>query len=182
MSAVSLDIARNVDAWDGLPEAEALAERALEEAASRAGVQLRPNAEVSLLLTGDMEIRGINKEWRGKDKPTNVLSFPAVPPEKLARAPFLGDIAMAFETIEREAAADGKLLADHFSHLVVHGFLHLVGYDHETEAEAEAMESLETKILAALGIGDPYAEDDSAGPGAAPLDGARRRGRMTEGP
>jgi probable rRNA maturation factor len=169
MSAVSLDIARNVDAWDGLPEAEALAERALEEAASRAGVQLRPNAEVSLLLTGDMEIRGINKEWRGKDKPTNVLSFPAVPPEKLARAPFLGDIAMAFETIEREAAADGKLLADHFSH-------------HETEAEAEAMESLETKILAALGIGDPYAEDDSAGPGAAPLDGARRRGRMTEGP
>lgn len=182
MSAIALDVARDADGWDILPEAEALAERALVEAAARAGVQLRPNAEVSLLLTGDAAIRGINKEWRGKDAPTNVLSFPAVPPEKLARAPFLGDIAVAFETVQREAAAEGKLLADHFSHLVVHGFLHLLGYDHETDPEAEAMEALETRILAALGIADPYADEDSAAPDASPLDGDTSRGRMNEGP
>ena len=155
MSALVLDVSRDDDAWDALPEAEALAERALAEAAERAGVQIRPNAEVSLLLTGDEQIRAINRQWRDQDKPTNVLSFPAVQPEKLARAPFLGDIAVAFETTRREAEEERKDLADHFSHLVVHGFLHLLGYDHETDPEAEVMEALERRILAALGIDDP---------------------------
>jgi probable rRNA maturation factor len=155
VAAIALDVARDSAGWDALPEAEALAERALAEAASRAGVQLRPNAEVSLLLTGDAEMRGINREWRAKDKPTNVLSFPAVLPDKLARAPFLGDIAVAFETLSREAEEERKALSDHYTHLVVHGFLHLLGYDHETEAEADAMER-----LAALGVADPYSDTD----------------------
>ncbi|MFO1150149.1 MAG: rRNA maturation RNase YbeY [Alsobacter sp.] len=170
MSAVVPDISRDSASWDALDNAEDLAVRALEAAAERAGVQLRPNVEVSLLLTGDEQMRGINREWRGQDKPTNVLSFPAVQPDKLARAPFLGDIAVAFETTAREAAADGKTLADHFTHLVVHGFLHLLGYDHETEAEAEAMEGLEVRILAALGVDDPY-RDAPAARGTGPLDG-----------
>jgi probable rRNA maturation factor len=181
VTSIALDVTRDAPGWDALPEAEALAERALEEAAARCAVQLRPRAEVSLLLTGDAAIRGINKEWRGQDKATNVLSFPAVPPEKLARAPFLGDIAVAFETVAREAGAEGKRLEDHFSHLVVHGFLHLLGYDHETEAEAVAMESLEVAILGALGIADPYA-DDPAKPGDGPREGPAGRGRTTEGP
>jgi probable rRNA maturation factor len=167
VSAVVLDISRDSEAWDALDGAEDIALRALEEAARLAGVQLRPNVEVSLLLTGDAQMRGINKEWRGQDKPTNVLSFPAVPPDKVARVPFLGDIAVAFETTAREAEADGKPLADHFSHLVVHGFLHLLGYDHETDAEAEAMEALEVKILAALGVDDPYRDAPAAGKGPA---------------
>lgn len=179
MSTIVLDVSHDADAWEALPEAEALATRALAEAATRAGVQLKPRAEVSLLLTGDGQIRAINKQWRDQDKPTNVLSFPAVPPDKLARAPFLGDIAVAFETTQREALAEGNSLADHFSHLVVHGFLHLLGYDHETDPEAEAMEALETRILAALGIDDPYREDP---PDAGTLDGRPRHGRMTEGP
>jgi probable rRNA maturation factor len=170
VSAVVLDTSRDSEAWEALEGAEELAERALEAAAEGSGVQLRPRAEVSLLLTGDAQMRGINREWRGQDKPTNVLSFPAVPPEKLARAPFLGDIAVAFETTAREAEADGKPLADHFTHLVVHGFLHLLGYDHETDAEAEAMEGLEVRILASLGIDDPY-RDAPAARGQGPLDG-----------
>jgi probable rRNA maturation factor len=170
VSAVVLDTSRDSEAWEALEGAEELAERALEAAAEGSGVQLRPRAEVSLLLTGDAQMRGINREWRGQDKPTNVLSFPAVPPEKLARAPFLGDIAVAFETTAREAVADGKPLADHFTHLVVHGFLHLLGYDHETDAEAEAMEGLEVRILASLGIDDPY-RDAPAARGQGPLDG-----------
>lgn len=180
MSALSLDVARDSAAWNALEEAQDLAVRALEEAAAQAGVQLRPHAEVSLLLTGDAQMRGINREWRGQDKPTNVLSFPAVPPEKLARAPFLGDIAVAYETLAREAEAEDKPLADRFSHLVVHGFLHLLGYDHQTQAEADAMEALETRILAALGIDDPYG-DAPAARSASPA-GRGRRGRMTEGP
>ncbi len=188
MGAIALDVARDSAGWDALPEAEALAERALAAAAERAGVQLRPNAEVSLLLTGDEQMRGLNREWRAKDKPTNVLSFPAVQPDKLPRAPFLGDIAVAFETLAREAEEEGKAVGDHYTHLVVHGFLHLLGYDHQTDAEADAMERLETQILGALGVEDPYADTDPAAsdehrphPGG-PLDGGRRRGRMTEGP
>ena len=109
------------------------------------------------MLTDDATIRAMNAQWRGIDKPTNVLSFPAG--ESLrARSAHLGDIAIACETVAREAAAENKAFLDHLAHLAVHGYLHLIGFDHETDPEAERMEHLETRILAGLGIADPYAD------------------------
>ena len=143
-------------------------------AAGLAEARLRPleGAELSLLLTDDKRIRAVNREWRGFDKPTNVLSFPAVPPERVASSPVLGDIVLALETLTREAEAEGKSLGDHLSHLVIHGLLHLLGEDHETEAEAQRMEAMETAALARLGIPDPYAGTDphptEPAPAAAP--------------
>jgi len=110
---------------------------------------------ISVLLASDEVVRELNLRFLGNDKPTNVLSFPATEnPEH-----HLGDIALAFETCAREAAEQGKPLGDHLQHLVAHGVLHLVGYDHQTDAEAEAMEALEREILSGLGVPDPYAED-----------------------
>ena len=113
---------------------------------------------LTILLADDAALRRLNREFRGKDKPTNVLSFPAAPnPEG-----HLGDIAIAYGVTAREAAEGGKSFADHATHLAVHGVLHLLGYDHETEAEAAIMEPLETAILAELGIADPYARHEAA--------------------
>ena len=112
-------------------------------------------AEVSIVLTDDAEQRELNRRWRGIDQPTNVLSFPQIEPFAPV-AGLLGDIILARQTLERDAAEQGKPFADHFSHLVVHGFLHLLGYDHVAEAEALVMEGLETQILETLGIADPY--------------------------
>jgi probable rRNA maturation factor len=118
-------------------------------------------SELSLVFTDDATIREINAEWRGQDKPTNVLSFPAYPLEPGGMpGPMLGDIVIARETVEREAADLEKSVEDHLTHLLVHGFLHLFGYDHMEKDEAEAMESLETRILAKLGLSDPYAGQD----------------------
>lgn len=117
--------------------------------------------ELSLVFTGDAAIRQINAEWRGKDKPTNVLSFPAFPIEPGAMpGPMLGDIVIARETVEREAADLEKSAQAHLTHLLVHGFLHLFGYDHLENDEAERMETIETRILATLGLSDPYAGQD----------------------
>ena len=102
-------------------------------------------------------LRALNARFRGIDRPTNVLSFPAAEPGRPGKARALGDIALAFETLEREAAELAIPLADHYRHLIAHGFLHLIGYDHETDTEAERMEALETRILARLGAADPYA-------------------------
>ena len=117
--------------------------------------------EVSIVFTSDEEIRAINAEWRGKDKPTNVLSFPAFPiaPGKMP-GPMLGDIVLARETVEREAAELDKSFHAHLTHLLAHGFLHLFGYDHMENDEAERMEATETRILAKLGLSDPYAGQD----------------------
>ena len=156
---ITLDCVSESDLWTRHPAIEALAERALAQAAKTCGASLLPGAEIALLLVDDARMRAINKEWREKDKPTNVLSFPSVPKDKIARAPFLGDIVLACETVEREARDEGKTFDDHATHLVVHGFLHLIGHDHETDEEAELMEGLETRILAALGIADPYADE-----------------------
>lgn len=135
-------------AWTGaLPEAEALA-RAAAEAAAPDG------AELTVLLTDDATVRDLNARFRGRDRPTNVLSFPAAP----SAAPHLGDIALAYGVCAAEAVEQGKPLADHLRHLVVHGVLHLQGHDHETEPEAEAMEALERTLLAGLGVPDPYRE------------------------
>lgn len=117
--------------------------------------------ELSLVFTNDDSIQQINAEWRGQDKPTNVLSFPAFPLEPGGMpGPMLGDIVIARETVEREAVDLGKTFDDHLTHLLVHGFLHLFGYDHMEKDEAEEMEALETRILAGLGLSDPYAGQD----------------------
>ncbi|AXV14274.1 rRNA maturation RNase YbeY [Neorhizobium sp. SOG26] len=117
--------------------------------------------ELSLVFTNDEAIREINAEWRGKDKPTNVLSFPAFPLEPGGNpGPMLGDIVVARETVEREAVDLEKPFDEHLTHLLVHGFLHLFGYDHMETDEAEEMEALETRILAKLGLSDPYAGQD----------------------
>jgi len=133
-------------------------ERAVFQALTESRAKVRGAAELSVVLTDDTEQRELNREWRGKDKPTNVLSFPQIEPFGTVTG-ILGDIVLARETLEREAAELGKPFADHFTHLIVHGFLHLLGYDHEVDTEALRMEGLETRILAALGIDDPYADD-----------------------
>ncbi|NRQ13354.1 rRNA maturation RNase YbeY [Ensifer sesbaniae] len=115
--------------------------------------------ELSLVFTDDASMRAINAEWRNQDKPTNVLSFPAFPVTPGAMpGPMLGDIIVARETLEREAVDLEKSFDAHLTHLLVHGFLHLFGYDHMEDDEAERMESLETRILARLGLSDPYGD------------------------
>lgn len=163
-----LDIQASVEEGDWPEEAvlEALSMRVLERAALYlAEAEKQPFGtqplEVSLVFTDDAAIREINREWRDKDKPTNVLSFPAFPLEPGGKpGPMLGDIVLARETIEREAADLGKPVDEHLTHLLVHGFLHLFGYDHMDAEEAEEMEGLETRILSELGISDPYAGQD----------------------
>nr|WP_188236643.1 rRNA maturation RNase YbeY [Sphingopyxis sp. LK2115] len=130
-------------------------------------VDAAPLVEVAVRLTDDAEVRALNHDFRGKDKPTNVLSFPQVQAdllESLANSDdgeiLLGDIVLARETCAREAAEKNVSLADHATHLIVHGALHLVGYDHMDDAAAAAMEALEVKALASLGIANPYADQD----------------------
>ncbi|WP_332696057.1 rRNA maturation RNase YbeY [Bosea sp. (in: a-proteobacteria)] len=146
--------------WREVGDLRPRIEAAIGAALALARLQPLAGAELSLLLTDDKRIRAVNREWRGFDKPTNVLSFPAAPPERIAMSPVLGDIVLAFETLVREAEAEEKSLGDHLSHLVIHGLLHLLGEDHETEAEAQRMEAMETAALARLGIADPYAGSD----------------------
>jgi probable rRNA maturation factor len=116
-------------------------------------------ADLSIRIVGEDEGRSLNRHYRGKDYATNVLSFPAELPEGLpegVRMPLLGDLVICAPVVAREAAEQGKPLNDHYAHLTVHGTLHLLGWDHEDEADAEAMEALERGILAGLGIADPY--------------------------
>ena len=154
------DILVTAECWQHETDAEAIIHRAIEAAAAMVDADTF-GAELAIMLTDDDGIRTLNKNWRGIDKPTNVLSFPALQPtgpRDNGDAPrMLGDIAIAYETAHAEADAEHKLFSHHLSHLAVHGFLHLIGYDHEKDDEAEIMEELERKILAQLGIPDPYA-------------------------
>jgi probable rRNA maturation factor len=158
------------DCWRTEPDAEAIIHRAIATAAEIVNAGLGQagfgEAELAVMLTDDAGIRTLNSNWRGIDKPTNVLSFPALQPTGPGGpddAPrMLGDIAIAYETTRREADDEQKPFDHHLSHLAVHGFLHLIGYDHEKDDDAEAMEALETEILAQLGIPDPYADRDPA--------------------
>jgi probable rRNA maturation factor len=149
------------ECWQNEPAPEAVIQRAIAAAAESVDTDVG-DAELAVMLTDDPGIRTLNSNWRGIDKPTNVLSFPALQPEgarKPGDAPrMLGDIAIAYETTRREADAEGKPFEHHLSHLAIHGFLHLIGYDHENDADAEEMESLEAEILQQLGIPDPYAD------------------------
>ena len=148
-----------IESGDWPASVEATARRAISLALARADIETEGPLEISLLLTGDAEQQKINSDWRGIDKPTNVLSFPQFEPFDVMRG-LIGDLSLAYETLVREAADLDKPFLDHFSHLVVHGVLHLCGYDHESEDEALVMERLETEILDELGIDDPYAEQD----------------------
>ena len=146
------------DGWPNEPELEALIARVFGAVEAELGLSAAHPSEVSLVFTDDDTIRDINKEWRGKDKPTNVLSFPAFPLRPgQAPKPLLGDIVIALETVQREAVEEAKTFDDHLAHMLVHGLLHLFGHDHERDEEAEIMEDLERKILARLAIADPYA-------------------------
>jgi probable rRNA maturation factor len=161
--APSVEIRIESALWKSVPSAR----RALRHA--MAAVPQAANTEVAVLLTDDRFIRALNRQWRGYDQATNVLSFPAPSScrshgasktrvNALYGAPIpLGDIVIAYETTAREASAEGKPILHHLSHLAVHGFLHLLGYDHESHDEAETMEGLERTVLARLGIPDPYA-------------------------
>jgi len=149
-----LDIAVESDLWKLERSVKTLLRRAMTAVATHARLD---EAELAIVLTDDDAIRRLNREWRGRDRPTNVLSFPTARHPTDKREPrLLGDIVIAYETTAREAAAAGKPPKNHVSHLAVHGFLHLLGYDHETEEEAEEMEALERAILASLGIADPF--------------------------
>jgi probable rRNA maturation factor len=153
---LSLEISAPCALWRRLPKARAMARETIAACIAESGFDAR--SVVSLRLTDDAEVRKLNARWRGLDKPTNVLSFPAAPAEHEAAAPILGDVALAYETVAREADETGVALADHYRHLVAHGFLHLIGYDHQTDDEAERMEDLEKWVLARLGIADPYSD------------------------
>jgi len=153
--------------WSGSIDWEALALRAASAALERTThgewLTLPVAIEVSIRLTGDDEVQTLNRQYRQKDKPTNVLSFPMVQPDLLDSIAntddgevLLGDIALARGVCEREAAEKGISVEDHATHLIVHGTLHLLGYDHLEDGEAEAMEAIEIDALAALGLADPY--------------------------
>jgi probable rRNA maturation factor len=161
MIAVEADVSWE---WDGAVDWAALAGRSVQAAFDRSGRSGLGDSEVSVKFTSDDEVRALNATWRGKDKPTNVLSFPMVEAGQLgavaAAGPgeiLLGDIVLAHGICAAEAAAKDIPIEDHAAHLVVHGSLHLLGYDHEGDKrEAEAMETAEREALAALGIADPY--------------------------
>ena len=148
--------------WRSALPARPLARATIAAAAAESGVALSPGAELCIHLADDEHVRALNARWRGLDQPTNVLSFPAAAPAEIAKARLIGDVVLAFETMAREAADEGKPLADHYRHLVAHGFLHLIGFDHDNDADAERMEALETRILARLGVVDPYRADEAA--------------------
>ena len=159
---MQLDI--DIEGWPA-GEWEALAERAAQAAGEGEPLLANPRLMASLLFTSDAEVHALNRGWRQRDKPTNVLSFPMLERDELSQlAPdgppvMLGDIALAYETCVREAADKGVSLEAHAAHLIVHGLLHLAGHDHvDSDAQAEQMEALETAILAKLGIADPYGE------------------------
>jgi len=148
-----IDVEIEDEAWIAAePAAQALTSAAAQAALAQIDFE---EGGVTVLLTDDETVRELNARFRDKDQPTNVLSFPA--PQNPER--HLGDVALAYGVCARESAEQGKPLAHHLQHLVAHGVLHLVGYDHETDAEAEQMESLERVILAELGVPDPYAAE-----------------------
>jgi probable rRNA maturation factor len=177
-AAPALDIIVDSPLWKAQRGIKAVLQRAICEAASMAATT---GGELAIVLTDDSAIRALNRDWRGKDQPTNVLSFPANAPsrslpgkrgsvrapsrslpgkrarEGVGRVRLLGDIVIAYETMAREAAAEHLPFRHHLAHLAVHGFLHLVGHDHAADTEAEAMEALEIAVLARLKVPNPYA-------------------------
>ncbi len=154
----AIDIAVDDPRWQGIPACVSLCRRAARAAVEAAG----DVGDLSIFLTNDSVMRGLNRRYRSRDRATNVLAFPADSPS-IGKAPRLaGDVCLSFETVRREAGTQGKSFEDHVAHLVVHGVLHLCGHDHETPAQAGRMESHERRILTTLGIANPYARETSS--------------------
>jgi probable rRNA maturation factor len=145
-----IDISVEAGDWPSEEALLALCERAVAAAAATVPTSRLAGSELSVLFTDDAAIQKLNAAWRGKDAPTNVLSFPQ-PPGAL-----LGDIVLAGETVRREAALAGKRFEEHIAHLILHGLFHLLGYDHEEDRQADEMEHLETAAMAEMGLADPY--------------------------
>lgn len=161
MTATPIDL--NVSVSYGLPRAGLPSAASFRKwvAAALAGRVRQAEAEVAIRLVDEAEGRSFNRQYRGKDYPTNVLSFPAEHPEGLPKGmklPLLGDLVVCAPVVEREAREQKKPLRDHYAHLTVHGVLHLLGWDHEDERDAQAMEQLEREVLETLGVADPYVE------------------------
>jgi probable rRNA maturation factor len=157
MSDPAIDIIVDAPAWERTADLEGLATRAVKASCNASGAKLAPASEVAITFCDDAAIRALNAQWRKRDAATNVLSFPM--PGAAEQKLLLGDIVIAYETVAREAAEQGKTFEDHTSHMIIHGFLHLIGYDHETPEEADVMEALERRISAALGLSDPYEQE-----------------------
>ena len=156
-TAPKIDVLVQSDMWGDCAGAKRDIRRAIAKAAA---VLSTPAAELAIVLTDDSAIRQLNRTWRGVDAATNVLSFPSGGCR--GDRSLIGDIVLAYQTITREARAEGKPFSHHLAHLAVHGFLHLLGYDHDREKDAETMEQLERDILRRLGIPDPYKNAGSA--------------------
>lgn len=155
-SSHTIEVTVEADAWrSAVANPEHLCQRAVSAVLARETVG--PAVEIGVLLADDSRVRVLNRDFRGQDRSTNVLSFPTGAAAPIAGQPrLLGDVVVALETTQREATADGTPLGDHLTHLVVHGTLHLLGYDHEQDDEADRMEAREVELLAGLGVADPY--------------------------
>jgi probable rRNA maturation factor len=154
-SAPTIDLQVQSPLWDAQPAAE----QTVRDAIAAAAALVPAEGEMSVALTDNAAVQALNRDWRGIDKPTNVLSFPATAPKVKGLPAPLGDVIVAYETLAREAGEENKPVLHHLAHLAVHGYLHLMGYDHQTDSEAEAMEGMEREILDRLGIADPYRGD-----------------------
>lgn len=152
-----IDIQTQSPLWEAQPLAAQTVRKAITAAASALSTA---GGELSIVLTDDSAIRLLNRDWRGIDQPTNVLSFPASGNKTSEDARLLGDIVIAYETLERECDNEGRIFLHHLAHLSVHGFLHLIGYDHQTDNQAEEMEGLESRIMTRLNLPDPYPSRD----------------------
>jgi probable rRNA maturation factor len=164
---LKIDVLVDSGLWKDAGKIRPVVRRAIAQAAS---TQSTSGSELAIVLTNDSAIRQLNRLWRGIDAATNVLSFPAATKQAADESAHLGDIVLAYETVAREARAEGKPLAHHVAHLAVHGYLHLIGFDHERDADAEAMEEAERAILRRLAIPDPYRKSAARRP-------APRRGK-----
>jgi probable rRNA maturation factor len=155
-SPLQIDVQTQSPLWDAQPLAAETVREAIGAAASALSTA---GGEVSILLTNDSAIRILNRDWRGTDKATNVLSFTASG-RAVGEVRLLGDIVIAYETLERECEDENRIFLHHLAHLTVHGFLHLIGYDHQTDIQAEEMEGLESRIMTCLNLPDPYLSRD----------------------
>jgi len=154
-SPLQIDVIVRSARWQKQPRAKTVVKTAILAAAKAVST---PRAELAIVLSDDSAIRALNRRWRGQNAPTNVLSFPAPAPGKNQPAsPYIGDIVIAYQTTAREAVAEGKPFNRHLAHLAVHGFLHLLGYDHDNDRDAQEMERLERTILKRIAVPDPYA-------------------------
>jgi probable rRNA maturation factor len=160
---VSCDILIDDPRWTDRMDVETVVNSVVEKALQVTKVRLSHEAEASFTFADDRRIHELNAIWRQKDFPTNVLSFPATEGAALHTSPLLGDVVLAYETIAREAIDEGKAFAHHAAHMIAHGFLHLIGFDHQDDAQADEMEGVESKVLSTLGIPDPWAPENTTG-------------------